>query len=209
MTDEDHFLHAIRRKPDDALTRLVYADWLDERGDPRGEYLRLLNRLRELRGTLDPEWQRSVAEPETRLDDLQLASGRRISLRELRQFSVYAGLLEGYPNREMNERIITRLVEEERERWRTGQEPYLIRPDERPMTGGEWVNPRLGPPVSLPSLACVGTFRCSDPARDKGSDFSELVVIWFQDDFGPPLERNLLESLRVIDWNRHAYDEMY
>src|SRR5689334_19591780 len=35
------FLAAIRDRPDDDLPRLVYADYLDERGDPRGEFLRL------------------------------------------------------------------------------------------------------------------------------------------------------------------------
>lgn len=41
MSDEEAFLRAIAAAPDDDLPRLVYADWLDERGDPRAEYLRL------------------------------------------------------------------------------------------------------------------------------------------------------------------------
>lgn len=41
MSDEGAFLAAIRANPADDLTRLVYADWLDERGDARGEYIRL------------------------------------------------------------------------------------------------------------------------------------------------------------------------
>lgn len=32
MSEEAVFLDAIRRKPDDTVTRLVYADWLDEQG---------------------------------------------------------------------------------------------------------------------------------------------------------------------------------
>ncbi len=40
MTDEAGLLQAILNAPDDATLRLVYADWLEERGDPRGEYLR-------------------------------------------------------------------------------------------------------------------------------------------------------------------------
>jgi uncharacterized protein (TIGR02996 family) len=39
--DEDAFVRAIRSNPADAAVRLFYADWLEERGDPRGEYLRL------------------------------------------------------------------------------------------------------------------------------------------------------------------------
>ena len=33
MTDADAFLHLIRCRPDDDGPRLVYADWLDERGE--------------------------------------------------------------------------------------------------------------------------------------------------------------------------------
>ena len=40
MRQEDAFLDRLREDPLDGLTRSVYADWLEERGDPRGEYLR-------------------------------------------------------------------------------------------------------------------------------------------------------------------------
>jgi uncharacterized protein (TIGR02996 family) len=39
--EESAFLQAITDEPDDDLPRLVYADWLDERGDPFGEFIRL------------------------------------------------------------------------------------------------------------------------------------------------------------------------
>jgi uncharacterized protein (TIGR02996 family) len=45
--DEYAFLRAILADPHDSLPRLVYADWLEERGDPRGEFLRLATRLRD------------------------------------------------------------------------------------------------------------------------------------------------------------------
>ena len=35
------FLRAIRAAPDDDLPRLIYADYLDEHGDPRGEFIRI------------------------------------------------------------------------------------------------------------------------------------------------------------------------
>lgn len=41
MTEATAFLRAICDRPDDDDPRLVYADWLDERGDPRGEFIRL------------------------------------------------------------------------------------------------------------------------------------------------------------------------
>ena len=38
--DEAALVRACQAAPGDALVRLVYADWLDEHGDPRGAYLR-------------------------------------------------------------------------------------------------------------------------------------------------------------------------
>jgi uncharacterized protein (TIGR02996 family) len=73
MSDDAAFLRAITAAPDDAAPRLVYADWLDERGDPRGEFIRLQTamdalpvsgeayaarrpRREALRAEIDPAW---------------------------------------------------------------------------------------------------------------------------------------------------------
>ncbi len=39
------FLQALLDEPEDRTTRLVFADWLDDRGDPRGEFLRVETEL--------------------------------------------------------------------------------------------------------------------------------------------------------------------
>lgn len=41
VTDEAAFLRSIANAPDDDAPRLIYADWLEERADLRGEYVRL------------------------------------------------------------------------------------------------------------------------------------------------------------------------
>jgi uncharacterized protein (TIGR02996 family) len=41
MNHEEAFLEAVRKAPNDDGPRLLYADWLDERGDPRGEFIRV------------------------------------------------------------------------------------------------------------------------------------------------------------------------
>ena len=48
MTEDEPFLRALLANPDDRTTRLVYADWLDDRADPRAEYLRLSARVADL-----------------------------------------------------------------------------------------------------------------------------------------------------------------
>jgi uncharacterized protein (TIGR02996 family) len=42
MTSEDDFQRALDRRPDDWQARLVFADWLEERGDDRAEGYRAL-----------------------------------------------------------------------------------------------------------------------------------------------------------------------
>jgi uncharacterized protein (TIGR02996 family) len=45
LSDPAGFLSAMLADPDDDTSRLVYADWLEERGDPRSELLRVQLRL--------------------------------------------------------------------------------------------------------------------------------------------------------------------
>jgi uncharacterized protein (TIGR02996 family) len=53
MTDDDVFLRAILQNPADDTPRLIYADWLDERGEPRGEFIRIQCRLAQLAATAE------------------------------------------------------------------------------------------------------------------------------------------------------------
>ncbi len=72
MRDEN-FIQAILETPEDRALRLVYADWLEEQGDPRGQFLRVTQgmwetpictaryrklwmRRKSLRGRIAGEW---------------------------------------------------------------------------------------------------------------------------------------------------------
>jgi uncharacterized protein (TIGR02996 family) len=83
---ETALLQALAEDPHDDLARSVYADWLEERGDPRAEFLRLQialkslplgspgnqpaqDRLRDLRRGCPDEWLR-VVEPLALLGEL-------------------------------------------------------------------------------------------------------------------------------------------
>ncbi|MCA9069386.1 MAG: TIGR02996 domain-containing protein, partial [Planctomycetaceae bacterium] len=47
MSNEDEFLNRIRADRDNPVPYLVYADWLDDQGDPRGEFIRIQCELEE------------------------------------------------------------------------------------------------------------------------------------------------------------------
>ena len=50
MSEEDDFLRAVACDRDDRATRLVFTDWLLERGDGRAEFVRLDTDLRSMSG---------------------------------------------------------------------------------------------------------------------------------------------------------------
>jgi uncharacterized protein (TIGR02996 family) len=54
MTPDDAFLADIIANPDDNSLRLIYADYLDEQGDPRGEFLRIATELEAVEGVEPP-----------------------------------------------------------------------------------------------------------------------------------------------------------
>ena len=56
MATEQSFLDAIKSQPEDRAVRLVYADWLEERGDRRGELIRIEEQMRSLQAYSDRYW---------------------------------------------------------------------------------------------------------------------------------------------------------
>jgi uncharacterized protein (TIGR02996 family) len=48
MDAQQQFYEFIRRNPEEDAPRLIYADWLDELGDPRGEFIRVQCELAKL-----------------------------------------------------------------------------------------------------------------------------------------------------------------
>ncbi len=66
MRDEAAFLAAIRDAPADAAVRLVYADWLEEHGDARGELVRVEEEMRGLPAYSDRFWQLKTRRNELR-----------------------------------------------------------------------------------------------------------------------------------------------
>jgi len=99
VNDEIAFLRAIANAPDDDAPRLVYADWLEERGDARAEFVRLEverrhlfdrkpnrkaiidERIHELTFQLDTKWVRRMHQMRnllagTRLDLAVVSDGK-------------------------------------------------------------------------------------------------------------------------------------
>jgi uncharacterized protein (TIGR02996 family) len=93
MAQDDAFLEAIIADPNDDALRLIYADWLDERDDPRGEFIRVQIELATLPS--DDARRASLVERERRLLNAHQAQwlGPVAEVVETAQFR--RGLLDG------------------------------------------------------------------------------------------------------------------
>lgn len=72
MHDEQEFLQAIGDRPHDESNRLVFADWLEEAGDVRAEFLRVDARLAQLRAG-DEEYAETLLQWRDLRDELPAA----------------------------------------------------------------------------------------------------------------------------------------
>ncbi|MHB8901764.1 MAG: hypothetical protein ACYC6Y_23660, partial [Thermoguttaceae bacterium] len=64
----------------------------------------------------------------------------------------------------------------------------------------------FGTPAKLPRIECIARFVRPQFARDKTKDLSQLVVIWYQDDFAFPVDEEIAEKFKAINWNAEAAD---
>lgn len=113
--------------------------------------------------------------------------------------------MEGFPTKEMNERIIKRTIEEVKQRWHFA--PYLIQPLETPIKMDR--DYPFGTPASIPEITCVTKFDCFDTVQDKNMDASTLSIIWFQAEFVFPIDENIQTQIRSINWDKFASDYQY
>lgn len=58
-------------------------------------------------------------------------------------------------------------------------------------------------PEWLPLVRCTGVFG-SAQVRDKNVHFSELTIVWFQDEYALPILEPALSSIRAVQWDSFA-----
>ncbi|MBC7768697.1 MAG: hypothetical protein H7124_07910 [Phycisphaerales bacterium] len=140
--------------------------------------------------------------------EIRLNSGRDVRLWELRQKATYEGLLEGLPTTRLNNIYLDRLIAEH-QKTDPAKSCYLLAPQELPIELPPGETYPFGAPAKLPSVTCTGRFRSMKSARDVSLDYSELVVIWLQDEFAMPIASDVVEQIKALDWEKLAGDFEY
>jgi hypothetical protein len=146
---------------------------------------------------------------------LSLESGRTIVLRSLAQEWTYDGLLLGTPFALFNGQILESAVKDAEKLVYGRVRVWLVDPPRRDYfrepgdmkhsarKNLDWI------PEWLPLVRCIGVFNSLEPARDKNAHYSELTIVWFQDEYAPPILAPALSSIRAVRWNSFATDLEY
>ena len=138
---------------------------------------------------------------------IELNSGREVRIDAIRQWLAYSGLLEGVPNPMFNEWMLKGIIEDAREQ--LDHDPFLIPPKAPPIVTG-YSHPDPDPNTArLPSVVCIAKLSSISPARDPKCDCSDLVVIWFQEQYAFPIADEAERAIKEIDWDRLARDGLY
>ena len=132
--------------------------------------------------------------------EIKIQDDREIRLTSLYQEASYAGLLEGLPTRKMNERIIHSCQEKSKKLF--PESPvFLIEPVQTQIKHhGAYP---FGDPASLPSIMCVARFK-SSAFENNPLFYSELVIVWFQEEFVLAIDDGILQKIKDITWVKHA-----
>lgn len=132
--------------------------------------------------------------------ELELVDGTKIQLSKFEQRYTYEGLIEGLPSREMNDRTLARIRKNPPD---GSTAVYLIEPVQTPIVIDHPYP--FGTPASLPPIQVTAWFE-SRWVRDPQEDYSLLVIVWFQDEFGYPFAPEILEGLRGVPWREFSTD---
>jgi hypothetical protein len=121
---------------------------------------------------------------------------RRVHLYRLYQTRTYEGALPACGGREGSRRIIENAFAFARQRLKFRGLPQLLPVPAVAREAGE----------CLPDVLCIGEFVWGRPVRDPAKPCSSATLVWFQEQFAPPISEAALQDLREIDWASIAQD---
>lgn len=123
-----------------------------------------------------------------------------VTITQIYQWQTYNGLLEGLPVERINQQILNRALEKARE-LSEGNPVHLIEPTLTPIPHeGSYA---FGNPVELPGTICITDLRCHSSIQNLG-DYSELTVVWLQEQYAFPIEPTILDKLKALPWSQLA-----
>lgn len=119
------------------------------------------------------------------------------------QWRTYRGVLEGVPNRSINESYI-RSAQADAARYCDHAPVYLIEPVQQILR--EDAEHPENTKMSLPEVTCIAKLNSYEPAKDPDMDGSVLTVVWYQETMAMPIDDAILDHMAQINWSELARD---
>jgi hypothetical protein len=95
----------------------------------------------------------------------------------------------------MNKAYLKHLIAEHR--------AWLVPPVERPIKLRPDQTYPLGSPAEPPRVTCIGRFQSSSTRKNDPARYSELTIVWLQDEFALPIDPSVLEKIG-LNWHSLA-----
>lgn len=130
---------------------------------------------------------------------LIIEGSRQVTIESIKQWHTYRGLFAGIPNERLNEKIIKRTKRAARAFCHM-DEIYLIEPKQKPIDY-DGKHSLESNPASLPEVTCMAVL-WSNSLRDPEKDYSSLCIIWFQEDYAFPIEKDILSKIKEIPYRK-------
>ncbi len=119
------------------------------------------------------------------------------------QWRTYRGLLEGVPNRSINKQYIEYALKDA-VRYCGNTPVHLIEPKQK-IHREDTLHPEYTV-MSLPEVTCIAKLSSYKPVKDPDMVGSELIVVWYQDTMAMPIDDEILEQMKLINWSELADD---
>lgn len=151
----------------------------------------------------------TVIDPQVRgRFELTLLDGRKVQMVRLLQWQAYEGLLEGHPGPRVNELTVRFAKDSVEEQFKTDYPVTVISPAlslfEFPELGAD----DFESCEVLPAIACGAIFDSSPTSKGMDEDNSSAVIVWFQDEWGPPTP-SICDQIANLNWDEVAGDWSY
>ncbi len=119
------------------------------------------------------------------------------------QWRTYKGVLEGVPNKSINNWYIE-CAKNDALRYCGNTPVYLIEPKQK-IHRENTQNPEYTV-MSLPEVTCIAELNSYEPVKDPDMVGSKLIVIWYQDTMAMPIDEAILNEMKLINWSELADD---
>lgn len=129
--------------------------------------------------------------------DLILSGNISIRIESIFQELTYSAVLEGYPCEKLNQMVLNNKESYARRIFNIN-EVYLIPPTVKFLDREE--HEVWGKAQELPMVTCIAELKCLDVFKNTEKDYSDLIVIWFQDSYAFPIQEDILEKILNIPY---------